>query len=95
VSAYRLNYWQRLAAPVAALAMLLLAVVLVLGPLGQRTLGQRLLAAVLAGLAFKLLAGIIAHAGLVYGMNPILSAFLPALLVLSIVAAGMWKSTYG
>lgn len=94
VSAYQLNFWQRLAAPVSALAMLLLAVVMVLGPLGRRTLGQRLLVAVLTGLGFKLLTGIVGHAGLVYGMSPILSAFLPSLLVLVIIAAGALKSGY-
>ncbi len=91
VAAYRANYWQRLAAPVVALAMLLLAVVLVLGPLGHRTLGQRLLVAVLAGLGFKLLGGIAAHAGLVYGMPPPLGAFLPALVVLLLIGLGMLK----
>jgi len=85
VSIYRLNYWLRLAAPLAALTMLLLAVRLVLGPLGHRSPGQRLLVAILAGLGFKLLAGIVAHAGLVYGMSPLLSAFLPSVVVLSVI----------
>lgn len=53
VSLYRLNYWQRWAAPLAALAMLLLAVALVLGVLRARPLAQRLLIAVLGGLAFR------------------------------------------
>ncbi len=86
VSLYALGYWQRLAAPLSAFAMLLLAVSLVLGPLGRRTLGQRLLVAVLAGLAFKLLSDVIAHAGLVYGLPPAVSAFLPAILVLTVTA---------
>lgn len=81
VAKYALAYWQRWAAPVSALAMLLLAVVLVLGPLGNRPLGQRLLVAVLAGLAFKLVSEVIAHAGLVYGLPPLIGAFLPAVLV--------------
>lgn len=82
VARYLLNYWQRWAAPVMTLAMLLLAVALVLGPLHKRPLGQRLLVAVFAGLVFKLLAEVIAHAGMVYGLPLLLSAFLPALLVL-------------
>jgi lipopolysaccharide export system permease protein len=86
VMLYALGYWQRIAAPLSALAMLLLAASLVLGPLGRSTLGQRLLVAVLAGLAFKLLSEVIAHAGLVYGLPPAASAFLPALLVLAVTA---------
>lgn len=89
---YTLGYWQRLAAPLSALAMLLLAVSLVLGPLGKRTLGQRLLVAVLAGLAFKLLSEVVAHAGLVYGLPPAVSAFLPAILVLAVSAGLSWRA---
>jgi lipopolysaccharide export system permease protein len=88
---YRMNYWQRLAVPLSVLAMLLLAVALVLGPFGKRTPGQRLLVAVLAGLLFKLSSGVVGHAGLVYGMSPVLSAVLPSLAVLAGVAVAAWK----
>lgn len=84
---YQLSYWGRLAAPLSALAMLLLSVSLVLGRLGRQSAGQRVLVGVLVGLAFKLGNEIFAHAGLVYGMAPWLSAFLPSLLVL---IAGAW-----
>lgn len=87
VGSWRLNFWERLAAPLGALAMLMLAATLVLGALGRRPLGQRLLVAVLAGLAFRLLGGVIAHAGLVYGLNAGVSAFLPAATVLLASAA--------
>jgi lipopolysaccharide export system permease protein len=90
-AAYRLNYWQRLAVPLSVLAMLSLAVALVLGPIGKRSPGQRLLVAVLAGLLFKLLGSVIAHAGLVYGMPPVLSAVLPSLLVLAGIAIAAHK----
>ncbi len=84
---YQLSYWRRLAAPLSALAMLLLSVSLVLGRLGTQGAGQRVLVGVLVGLAFKLGNESFAHAGLVYGMAPWLSAFLPSLLVL---LAGSW-----
>jgi lipopolysaccharide export system permease protein len=67
--------------------MLLLSVSLVLGRLGRHSAGQRALAGVLVGLLFKLGNEIVAHAGLVYGMTPWLSAFLPSTLVL---LAGAW-----
>jgi lipopolysaccharide export system permease protein len=84
---YQLSYWRRLAAPLSALAMLLLSVSLVLGRLGTRGASQRVLVGVLVGLAFKLGNEIFAHAGLVYGMAPWLSALLPSVLVL---IAGSW-----
>jgi len=86
VSSYRLNYWQRWAAPLAAIAMLFLSVSFVLGPLGRQSTGQRILVGVVLGLVFKLLNDITAHAGLVYGMPPWLSALLPSSVVF---AAGL------
>ncbi|MFZ0467595.1 MAG: LptF/LptG family permease, partial [Thiogranum sp.] len=88
VASLRMNYWQRLTAPLSALVMLLLAVSLVLGPLARRPLGQRLLVAVLAGLVFKLLTDVIAHAALVYGLPPALGALLPSLVVVAGIAVG-------
>ncbi len=83
VASYRLNYWQRWAAPVSAIAMLLLSVSFVLGPLGRQGMGQRILVGVVLGLLFKLLNDITAHAGLVYGIPAWWSAFLPSLVVLA------------
>lgn len=84
---YQLSFWRRLAQPLAALAMLLLAVSLVLGPLQHQSAAQRVLVAVLAGLAFKLVNEIVTHAGLVYGMPPWLAAALPSAAVLG---ASLW-----
>ena len=80
---YRLAWWQRLAAPLSVLAMLLLAVSLVVGPLGQQNIAQRLLVGVAAGLAFKLFSDIAAQAGLVYGLPLWASAVLPSAVVLA------------
>ncbi|HFD81101.1 MAG TPA: LPS export ABC transporter permease LptG [Gammaproteobacteria bacterium] len=87
VGIYRLRYWQRLLFPLTVFAMLLLALALVLGRLGRAGGGLRLLAAVVAGLLFKLLTDLVAQAGIVYGMPPWLSAGLPSLLVL---LSGLW-----
>jgi len=81
VALYRLNYWQRLAIPVAAIAMLFLAVSFVLGPIGRLSMGQRILIGVVVGLVFKLFNEITAHAGLVFGAPPWLSVFAPSALV--------------
>jgi len=86
VALYRLNYWKRLATPVAAIAMLFLAVSFVLGPIGRLSMGQRILIGVVVGLVFKLFNDITAHAGLVYGAPPWLSAFTPSV---AVVAAGL------
>ena len=82
VALYRLNYWQRWATPVAVITMLFLAVSFVLGPVGSLSVGQRILVGVAVGLVFKLFNEITAYAGLVYGMPPWLSAFVPSATVL-------------
>jgi len=81
VERYRLEFWQRLTAPLTVLAMLMLSVGLVLGPLGRQSVGLRVLAGVLLGLFFKLGSETAAHAGLVYGSEPWVAALLPSMLV--------------
>jgi len=81
VDHYRLEFWQRLAAPLSVLAMLLLSVGMVLGPLGRQGVGLRVLVGVLLGLLFKLGSETAAHAGLVYGSPAWAAALLPSLLV--------------
>jgi lipopolysaccharide export system permease protein len=79
---YRSSFWRRVAEPFTALSMLMLAVGMMLGSLARRSAGQRVLIAVLAGLAFKLGNEIVVHAGQVYGVAPWLAALLPALIAL-------------
>lgn len=81
VASAQLNFWQRMSAPLAVLAMLVLSVSLVLGPLGRQSVGKRVLIGVMIGLAFKLFNDINAYAGLVFGVPPWMSALLPSLLV--------------
>ncbi len=76
-----LNYWQRVSAPLAVIAMLVLSVSLVLGPLGRQSVGKRVLSGVLIGLAFKLFNDISAYAGLVLGIPPWINALSASLLV--------------
>ncbi len=81
VDRYRLEFWQRLVAPLAVLAMLILSIGMVLGPLGRQGVGLRVLAGVIIGLVFKLGSDTVAHAGLVYGSPAWVTALLPSLLV--------------
>ena len=81
VDRYRLEFWQRVTAPLAVLAMLLLSVGMVLGPLGRQGVGLRVLVGVLLGLLFRVANEMSAHAGLVYGSAPWFAAVLPSLLV--------------
>jgi lipopolysaccharide export system permease protein len=92
VDRYRLEFWQRLSAPLAVLAMLMLSVGMVLGPLGRQGMGLRVLAGVLLGLLFKLGSETVAHAGLVYGSEPWVTALMPSLLVFAAAVILMRRS---
>jgi len=92
VEHYRMEYWQRLTAPLAVLAMLLLSIGMVLSPLGRQGMGLRVLVGVLLGLLFKLGSETAGHAGLVYGGEPWLVALLPSLLVFVVALIMMRRS---
>ena len=78
---YMAAFWGRIAKPVALLAMLLLAMPFVFGPLRSSSTGQRLLIGMLIGIGFYVFNSIFMQAGIVFGLNPLISAWLPTLLL--------------
>jgi len=78
---YVAEFWQRIAKPVAVLAMLLLAMPFVFGPLRSSSTGQRLLIGMLIGIGFYVFNDIFMQAGIVFDLNPLISAWLPTLLL--------------
>ena len=78
---YVTAFWARFAKPVALLAMLLLAMPFVFGPLRSSSTGQRLLIGMLIGIGFYVFNSIFMQAGIVFGINPLISAWLPTLLL--------------
>ena len=78
---YELALWSRLTMPLTALAMALLAVPFVFGPLRSVGMGQRVLAGSLVGVSFHIVSQATAQVGLVYGLPPALGATVPTLAV--------------
>ena len=83
-SRYRAAFWARLAKPVALLAMLLLSLPFVFGPLRSSTTGQRMLTGMLLGIGFYVSNSIFMQTGIVFGLNPLLTAWLPTVLLAGI-----------
>lgn len=80
-SRYALAFWQRLATPLSALVMLILAVPFAFGSLRTGGGGQRLFVGVILGVGFYFGNQLITRVGLIYGVSPFVSAFAPLLLV--------------
>lgn len=78
---YRAAFWDRVARPVALLVMVLLALPFAFGPMRSATAGQRLVTGMLIGIGFFIFNSIFLQAGVVFGLGPLLTAWLPTVLL--------------
>ena len=81
---YELAFWNKVAYPMATLVMIFLALPLVLGRLRSVGVGQRIVVGALVGIAFHVINQVSGDLGLVYGLSPLISAFLPTLVFLGL-----------
>lgn len=88
---HQLALWRRLLMPVVTGIMVFLAIPFVLTTLRDVTLGQRIVAGALLGLGFQMFNDTFGQMGLVYGLDPISSAALPALAALGL---GIWRMVH-
>jgi lipopolysaccharide export system permease protein len=79
VPAYEVAFWAKVVAPLATLVMLFLGVPFVFGSLRTVGIGQRLFSGMLLGSVFFLLNRLLAYVAVVYHVNPLLAAALPAI----------------
>jgi lipopolysaccharide export system permease protein len=79
---YEFAFWTRLTYPLTAITMVILAIPFIFGSLRSVSIGQRVLVGALIGVGFHMLNQAAGNIGLVYGINPILTALLPPLLFL-------------
>ncbi len=83
---YVTAFWSRIATIVSVVVMAALALPFVFGALRSSGAGQRVFVGVLLGAGYFLANRMIANSGAVYGIDPILTAWLPTL-VLTVVTA--------
>lgn len=81
---YITAFWSRVATVFSVVVMAVLALPFVFGPLRSSGAGQRVFVGVLIGAAYFLANRLVANSGAVYGLDPVLTAWLPTL-VLSVV----------
>ncbi|HET7587277.1 MAG TPA: LPS export ABC transporter permease LptG [Gammaproteobacteria bacterium] len=87
---YRIAFWAKIVRPVTVLAMVLLAIPFVFGPLRSVTTGQRMLVGILTGVAFYLFNTTVIQVGEVIGAAPLWTAWTPTVLLAlaSLIAIG-------
>ena len=83
---YMLSFWGKLLQPLATLALVLLAVSFVFGPLREATMGFLVFVAIGVGLLFTILQQLLEPASLLLGINPLFAVLLP---IMSCAALGI------
>ena len=75
---YWLAFWSKLFKPLATMALVLMAISFIFGPLRSVTLGQRVFIGVLVGFAFQISQDLLSPASLVFGFSPLIAVLLPS-----------------
>lgn len=74
---YLLAFWGKLLQPLAILALVLIGVSFIFGPLRSVTIGQRIIAGVVLGLVFKFAQDLLGPASTVFGFPPLVAVAVP------------------
>jgi lipopolysaccharide export system permease protein len=77
---YFLAFWKKLLQPISTLALVVLAISFVFGPLREATMGFRVFVSLGIGLAFTIVQRMMEPASLLYGFSPILAVLTPILI---------------
>lgn len=84
---YWLAFWTKVLQPVVTVALVLLAISFIFGPLRSVTLGQRIFTGVIVGFVFRILQDLLGPASQVFGFSPLLAVAVPAGIC---ALAGVW-----
>jgi len=90
--AWEIAYWSRIARLFAAVVVCVFAVPFAFGPLRSAGAGSRTVLGIMAGVLFMLLTQTLENSGQVYGINPLVVAWGPVLLMSMIAAVAIWRS---
>ena len=78
-SRYWLAFWTKVLQPMVVIALVLMAISFIFGPLRSVTLGQRVFTGVIVGFTFRIIQDLLGPASQVFGFSPFLAIALPAL----------------
>ena len=83
-SRYELAFWRKALQPLTVIAMLLMALSFIFGPLRSVTMAARVLMGILTGFAFYMSNEVFGPVALVYQLPPLAGALLPSLLFIAL-----------
>ncbi|HLA31211.1 MAG TPA: LPS export ABC transporter permease LptG [Pseudomonas sp.] len=75
---YWLSFWTKVLQPLVTVALVLMAISFIFGPLRSVTLGQRVFTGVLVGFVFRIAQDLLGPSSLVFGFSPLLAVLIPA-----------------
>jgi len=88
---YELAFWSRLINPLVTFVMLLVSAPFVIGIGRGVGAGGRIMLGICIGMAFNIADRIIGNMGLVYNINPLLTAIFPSLVVFCAALFAVWR----
>jgi lipopolysaccharide export system permease protein len=91
-SAWEIAFWSRVSRLVAAVAVCIFAVPFAFGPLRSAGAGARTVLGIMAGVLFVLLTQTLENSGQVYGLDPLLVAWGPTALLVTIAAVAIART---
>ena len=84
---YWLAFWTKVLKPVVTMALVLMAISFIFGPLRSVTLGLRVFTGVLIGFTFQIIQDLLGPSSLVFGFSPLLAVLAPTAVCMLI---GFW-----
>jgi len=84
---YWLAFYTKILQPLVTVALVLMAISFIFGPLRSVTLGQRVFTGVLVGFTFRIAQDLLGPSSLVFGFSPLFAVLVPAAIC---ALAGLW-----
>ena len=88
---WEIAFWTRIARLVAAVVVCVFAVPFAFGPLRSAGAGSRTVLGIMAGVLYMLLTQTLENSGQVYGINPLVVAWGPPLLLSLVATVAIWR----
>ncbi|MGI0115713.1 LPS export ABC transporter permease LptG [Zooshikella sp. RANM57] len=84
---YELAFWRKVMQPLAVIALVLIGISFIFGPLRTVTMGLRVFTGVVVGLVFSILQDLLGPSSLVFGFHPLLAILAP--IIICILVGGI------